>query len=73
MKIEIQPESEKKEIEFPCLMIHENGCLVLMIKQIDDVTAEGIWVGRSASFANIQKWELRAYKPFKGRIILEND
>jgi len=65
MKVEIQNESKEKEIEYPCLMIsHSTNRIVLFCENKCGVDLEN---GNYSDF-----WEMYNFKPFKGKVILEN-
>jgi hypothetical protein len=70
MKIEIQPEQKVEEIKYPCLMIAYDGDIVIMLQYKEGVIIKGIdhEIGYYAT-----TWDMRYFKPFKGKITLEND
>lgn len=75
MKVEfIQEEEDKKEIKYPCLMQYkdeDDPYIVLFIGYSD-----GIVVGSGKYYNNgkySNRWNIDAFTPYKGKVVLEND
>lgn len=72
MKITVENAPSSQEIKFPCLMISEIGQIVLFI----DVGI-GILLQSGESPCPIgdwsKQWYMGGFKPFTGKIVLEND
>jgi hypothetical protein len=73
MKIEIQENESKEKFKYPCLMISEIKQIVLMTGSCEGtIISPGKAPGQEiGEFSN--SWHMPAFKPFTGRIILEND
>lgn len=65
-------EIEKKETDFPKLMVHENGDVVLF-----EGTEDGVLVASKSTPEDIgsysECWNPRMFQDFKGSVTLSND
>ncbi len=75
MKVElIQKEEIKKEIKYPCLMQYkdeEDPFIVLFI-----CDSSGVVIGSGKHYTNglySDYWNINAFYPYKGKVVLEND
>ena len=72
MKIDVKENKTKKDTKYPCLMIADNGSIMLMKKAGHGVLlvngGECISVGDYGT-----GWNMSMLKPFNGTITLSND
>lgn len=72
MKVNLEKEEEEKyELHFPCLLEGINsGIVVLMIQPEYGTVLKG---STFPTGSIIHNWDMTCFKPFKGKITLEND
>ena len=76
MKVIVNKDSKAGNVKYPCLMIAEDGDILLATKE-DDVCLTGTIIVREDDELNIGHcctgWAKSAFKPFNGSITLSND
>jgi hypothetical protein len=73
MKIEIQENESKEKVKYPCLMISDVKQIVLMTRNCEGTV---IYPGEGDLYKigeYLTGWYMQTFKPFMGRITLEND
>lgn len=75
MKVElIKNEETEKEIEYPCLMVHENnGCVILFESEGFGVVVNPDKHLVYAIGYYSKDWKMSCFSEFKGKVILQND
>lgn len=72
MKIEITRQPSKR-IEFPCLMENEQGVVVFFTAEFAGLCLKSTKSITGGFYTNWTSARGHEWKPFKGKIILEND
>ncbi len=82
MKITVEEKNDKQELEFPCLMRADNGRILLATQKItrgSDSYYSGLQLGIAidgnlhieTEYSDL--WLTVGFKPFNGKITLENE
>lgn len=76
MKITIAEAKKEEELKFPCLMVNEDGTIVLASNFKDGLFSAFILVSKTDCInagEYHRKWDVTFFKPFHGSITLSNE
>jgi hypothetical protein len=74
MKVEVKENETEKELQFPCLMIHENGMIIIATEKRKNGYNGSVLINVNTT-VNVGEHGVfnQMFKPFKGSITLSND
>ena len=73
MKVTVEPQEKAKDIKYPCLMQGSTYNIVLFSEDGKGVLLQRGTFNNDLKIGEETSWDMNFFKPYNGKITLEND